>query len=79
MYRSSLPGVKRPERDVDHAPPSSAQATNEWSYTSAPPICLHGVVRDIFTFTIEYYICTVASLSEMLNMPDTDSLASVVD
>jgi hypothetical protein len=27
-----------------------------WSYTSAPPICLHGVDRDIFAFTESVYI-----------------------
>ena len=37
------PGVKRPGRDVNHLPPSTAEVKNEWSYTSAPPICLHGV------------------------------------
>jgi hypothetical protein len=35
-------GVKRPGREADHSPPSSAE--NEWSYTSIPPIRLHGVV-----------------------------------
>jgi hypothetical protein len=43
-YRGALSlGVKRPEREVDHSPPSSAEVKNEWTYTSAPPI-LHGVV-----------------------------------
>jgi hypothetical protein len=32
--------VKRPAREADHSPPFSA---NEWSYTSTPPIRLHGV------------------------------------
>jgi hypothetical protein len=36
-------GVKRPGRESDHLPPSSAEV-NEWSYTSTPPIRLHGVV-----------------------------------
>jgi hypothetical protein len=29
-------GVKRPEREVDHSPPSSAEVKNTWSYTSTP-------------------------------------------
>jgi hypothetical protein len=29
-------GVKRPEREADHSPPSSAEVKNAWSYTSAP-------------------------------------------
>jgi hypothetical protein len=48
-------GVKRPEREADHSPPSSAEVKNTWSYTSTPQYvfmawCLvkH---RDNFTFT----------------------------
>jgi hypothetical protein len=37
------PGLKRPGRETDHSPPSSAEV-NAWSYTSVPPIRLHGVV-----------------------------------
>jgi hypothetical protein len=37
-------GVKRPGRETDHSPPSSAEVKNAWSYTSTPPIRLHGVV-----------------------------------
>jgi hypothetical protein len=36
--------VKRPKRDADHSPPSSAEVKNKWSYTSTPPVRLHGVV-----------------------------------
>jgi hypothetical protein len=28
-----LPGVKRPDREGDYKPPSSADVKNEWSYT----------------------------------------------
>jgi hypothetical protein len=37
-------GVKRPGSEADHSPPSSAEVKNAWSYTSTPPIRLHGVV-----------------------------------
>jgi hypothetical protein len=37
-------GVKRQGREADHPPPSSAEFKNAWSYTSTPPIRLHGVV-----------------------------------
>jgi hypothetical protein len=37
-------GVKRPEREADHRPPSSAEVKNAWSYTSTPPIHFYGVV-----------------------------------
>jgi len=30
-------GLRRPARDVDHLPQTSAKVTNEWSYTSSPP------------------------------------------
>jgi hypothetical protein len=42
--RGSFPGLKRPGREADHSPPSSAKVKNAWSYTSIPPIRLHGVV-----------------------------------
>jgi hypothetical protein len=53
--------VRRPGREADHSPPSSAEVKNAWSYTSTPQYvfmtwCLvkH---RDNFTFTfILYYI-----------------------
>jgi hypothetical protein len=36
--------VKRPGREADNSPPSSAEVKNAWSYTSTPPIRLHGVL-----------------------------------
>jgi hypothetical protein len=36
-------GVKQLGHEADHSPPSSAKV-NAWSYTSTPPICLHGMV-----------------------------------
>jgi hypothetical protein len=46
--------VKRPGREADHSPPSSAEVTNAWSYTSTPEYvfiawCLIKR-RDNFTF-----------------------------
>jgi hypothetical protein len=37
-------GVKRPGREVDHSPPCSADVKSAWSYTSTPPLRLHGVM-----------------------------------
>jgi len=37
-------GLKRPERESNQSPPSSAEVNNAWSYISTPPIRLHGVV-----------------------------------
>jgi hypothetical protein len=46
--------VKRPRREADHSPPSSAEVKNAWSYTSTPQYvfmawCL-AKHRDNFTF-----------------------------
>jgi hypothetical protein len=37
-------GVKRPGREADHSPPTSAEVKNAWSYTSTPTIRFHGIV-----------------------------------
>jgi len=44
----SFPRVKPPERAADHSPPSTVEVKNDWSYTSTPPIRLHGVYKDTF-------------------------------
>jgi hypothetical protein len=49
-YRVSFPGVKRPGRNVNHSPLSTVDVNNEWRYTSTPPLHLHGVSREVFTF-----------------------------
>jgi hypothetical protein len=50
--------IKRPGRETDHSPPSSAEVKNEWSYTSTPQYvfmawCLvkHWDNFTFFTFT----------------------------
>jgi hypothetical protein len=45
------PGIKRPGREADHSPPSSAEVKNAWSYISTPPIRLHDVVLNKSTGT----------------------------
>jgi hypothetical protein len=42
--RGSFSAVKRPGRETDHSPPSSAEVKNARRYTSTPPVRLHGVV-----------------------------------
>jgi hypothetical protein len=48
-------GVKRPWREADHSPPSSAEVKNAWSYTSTPQYAFMAwcfvKYRDNFTFT----------------------------
>ena len=48
--RNYFSGIKRPGREAYHSSPSSSEAVNEWSCTSASPICLRGVDGDYFTF-----------------------------
>jgi hypothetical protein len=37
-------GVKRPVREADHSPASSAEVKSAWMYNSIPSLRLHGVV-----------------------------------
>jgi hypothetical protein len=37
-----IPGVKRPGREANHSPTSSAEVKNTWSFTSSPSVRLHG-------------------------------------
>ena len=55
-YRGSFPGVKLPMRDVDHLRPSGAKTESEWSCTSTPSICLHGMDRETFSFFWPVYL-----------------------
>jgi hypothetical protein len=50
------PGVKRPRREADHSPTSSADVKNEWKYTSTPPTCLHGLVLSWAQGQIHLYV-----------------------
>jgi hypothetical protein len=50
-YRGSFPGVKRPGREVNHSPQSSAEVKNNWGYNyKLLPIHVHGVDWEHFTF-----------------------------
>jgi len=49
-YRVFFPRVKRPGFRVKNSPPVSAELKNKWLYTFTPPICLHDVDRENFTF-----------------------------
>jgi hypothetical protein len=50
-YRSSFSEVNRPRHDVDRSPASTVEVESEWSCTSAPSMCLHGLDRNSFTFS----------------------------
>jgi hypothetical protein len=36
-----FPGVKRPESEADHSPPTSAKVKKTWMYASTPPYVLN--------------------------------------
>jgi hypothetical protein len=42
------PGLKRPERGVNHSLSYSTKVKNEWSYASTSPIYIHGVGKENF-------------------------------
>jgi hypothetical protein len=46
------PRVKWPSHEVKHTLLFSAEAKNEWHFTSAPSICLHGIDRKNFTLLL---------------------------
>jgi hypothetical protein len=52
-------GVKRPGREADHLPPSSAEVKSAWSGTSTPPIRLHGAVLSWKTAQGQLYLYNV--------------------
>ena len=55
-YREILPRVEATRRENSHLPPSNAEVTNEWRYTSDPHVCLHSVDRDNFSFNGPYLL-----------------------
>jgi len=44
VLRAFPPVVKQLGHEGDHSPPSHAMVKDAWSYTSVPPIRLHGMV-----------------------------------
>jgi hypothetical protein len=50
---SSLLRTNQPRNEDDYSLPSIDEVRNEWSNTSIPPVCSHGMQRDnsVFTFT----------------------------
>jgi len=58
-YRVSFQGVKRPGRGVDHPPHLAPRLKKEYSYTSAPPLGLRGLLQGelYLYFTLGPTIC----------------------
>jgi hypothetical protein len=49
---SSFSVVRRKRRMFDHLPTPEAEFEKEWSCSSAPTVCLHGLEMKDFTFTV---------------------------
>jgi hypothetical protein len=60
-YKST--NLKQLHCAVKHTPPSSAKVKNEWSYTSTPAVCLHGVDRE------EVYILSLTNFMTLKYSP----------
>jgi hypothetical protein len=43
--------AKWPGPDVEYSTPTTSEVKNNWRYTSAPPMRLHEMHRESFTFT----------------------------
>jgi hypothetical protein len=75
--KGSFPGTERPGREAEHSPPSSAEVSNAWSYTSTPQYALLAQVsvkekhRHDFTFTLYIYVVLI-SVCEDIRAGDTE-------
>ena len=56
MNARVLSSLEQLGHEVNHSPPPSAEVKNEWRYASTPPVGLHGMNRNNFTFTFIYDI-----------------------
>jgi hypothetical protein len=72
--RALYPGVKRPEREADHSPPTSAKFKNTSIYTSTPPYAFMAQClikhRDNFTLallirtTVDFILLKISSIKQ---------------
>jgi hypothetical protein len=70
-FRGLSLGVKRPVREADHSPASSAEVNNAWCYTSTPQYVLmvwclvkHNVIHDF-----EHVTCVRSTATELSGGP----------
>jgi hypothetical protein len=54
--RDTFPALKRPKREDDHSPLSSAEVKNAWSYTSISLVRLHSGVLSFKKHRDKFYI-----------------------
>ena len=58
----SFPGGWSGQREVNHWHPISTKCKNEWSCTSAVPVCPYGMYRVSFTVTLSVLVLVVLGL-----------------
>jgi hypothetical protein len=78
------PGVKRPGREAEHSPPTSAEVKKMWIYTSTPHTVSWRSVslvkhRDNFTFyfLLAKYICIICILGEIKIRPRYNEICAL--
>jgi hypothetical protein len=49
------PGIKRPGREANHSPPSSAEVKNAWNYTSTPKYVFTVYLNEALSIRMTYY------------------------
>jgi hypothetical protein len=54
-YQGSVSGIKLPGHEIDNSSLSIAEVKNEWSCISTPPVCLHCMDREGYTFNFFFY------------------------
>jgi len=62
-------GVRWLGHEADHSPTSTNELKNEWRCTYTP-ICLHGIKRDNFTFTLDFLMCVICGNEDWKNTDD---------
>jgi hypothetical protein len=68
VHRVIFPVVEYLVHEHDSSLPSSAEVKNEWSYTSPPPVCLHGMHRNNLNFYPLWCLLQWQEKGELLNV-----------
>jgi hypothetical protein len=75
-------GVKWPEREDDHSPPSTAEVKNVWCYTSIPQYVVMAWClvkhRDNFTFTLPSIIIIIIIIIIITTTTTTTTTTTII-
>ena len=70
-YWGSFPEVKRPEREVDHSPPSSVDVGTEWTNTATDSLCPYGRYETTSLLYLFIYLFMFRVYATMLSLVET--------